>query len=172
MLKGNLTCTIVNKLLTYFVEDTLDNKCKEMISIHLRNCPKCMEHYSVVKRLFNEAEKRRKLIRERERMYEEISAYLDGEMNPAKIQEFEKKLSTDPYWEESLIETLKLKRMLNNSFYKTKYNIKSELYKKVTEKLKKNSGILKKVIGCIKKGISKAKINISPQPEHPPVEAP
>lgn len=49
MLKGNLTCTIVGKLLTHYVEDNLDKKYKEMVSIHLRNCPMCMEKYSVVK---------------------------------------------------------------------------------------------------------------------------
>ncbi len=66
MLKGNLTCTAVGKLLTHYVEDNLDKKCKEMVSIHLRNCPLCMEKYSVVKKLFNEAEKKRKLIKEKE----------------------------------------------------------------------------------------------------------
>ena len=73
MLKGNLTCTIVGKLLTHYVEDNLDKKYKEMVSIHLRNCPMCMEKYSVVKRLFNEAEKKRRLIKEREVMYEKSS---------------------------------------------------------------------------------------------------
>ena len=126
MLKGNLTCNIISKLLTHYVEDNLDNKCKDMVSIHLRNCPLCMEKYTVVKKLFMEAEKKRKIIKERERMQEEISSYLDGEMDEKEINDFEQKLSKKPEYEEALIQTMNLKKTLNNSFYKTKYNLKTE----------------------------------------------
>lgn len=136
MLKGNLTCTIVGKILTHYVEDNLDKKCREMVSIHLRNCPMCMEKYSVVKKLFNEAEKKRRLIREKETMYEEISLYIDGEMDKEKINDFESILSKRKDYEEALLNISKLKRTLNNSFYKTKYNIDINLSHRVMEKLK------------------------------------
>ena len=137
MLKGNLTCTIVGKLLTHYVEDNLDKKYKEMVSIHLRNCPMCMEKYSVVKRLFNEAEKKRRLIKEREVMYEEISLYLDGEMDKSRINDFESILAKRKEYEEALLNISKLKRMLNNSFYKTKYTINTDdISEKVMEQLK------------------------------------
>ena len=77
MLKGNLTCAIVNQLLTFFVEDNMDKRYRDMVSTHLRNCPMCMERYTVVKKLYNEAERKRKLIKKQEMMQEEISEYLD-----------------------------------------------------------------------------------------------
>lgn len=150
MLKGNLTCTIVGKLLTHYVEDNLDRKCKEMVSVHLRNCPLCMEKYSVVKRLFNEAEKKRKLIRERETMYEEISLYLDGEMEKSKIVDFEAKLSKRKDYEEGLLNISKLKRTLNNSFYKTKYNLEINASRYVMQRLQ-TSGFKNRIKNAVKK---------------------
>lgn len=145
MLKGNLTCAVIGKLLTHYVEDNLDDKCKNMVSIHLRNCPPCMEKYAVVKKLFMEAEKKRKLIKERERMQEEISSYLDGEMNDKEINDFEQKLIKKPDYDDNLVKTMKMKKILNNSFYKTKYNLKTDITAKVMENLKKSRGILNAV---------------------------
>lgn len=126
----------------------MDRKCKEMVSLHLRNCPACMEKYSIVKKLFDEAERRRKLIKDRENMQEEISAYLDGEMDKKELLRFEKKLSTNKEYEEALISTTKLKRILNNSFYKMKYNLEKDaslkFHKKVMERYK-NSGFKTRV---------------------------
>ena len=114
MLKGNLTCAVIGKLLTHYVEDNLDDKCKNMVSIHLRNCPPCMEKYAVVKKLFMEAEKKRKLIKK-------------------------------PDYDDNLVKTMKMKKILNNSFYKTKYNLKTDITAKVMENLKKSRGILNAV---------------------------
>ncbi len=150
MLKGNLTCTIVGKLLTHYVEDNLDNKCKNMVSIHLRNCPPCMEKYSIVKKLFNEAERKRKVIKAKERMQEEISSYLDGEMSEDEITRFEQKLSLEPEYEENLLKIMKLKKILNNSFYKAKYNSDIRFSKNVIEELKKTSGIKNILINLFK----------------------
>lgn len=149
MLKGNLTCTIIGKLLTHYVEDNLDDKCKNMVSIHLRNCPLCMEKYTVVKKLFMEAEKKRKLIKEKEKMYEEISTYLDGEMTEKEIADFEQKLSKKPEYEETLIQTMNLKKTLNNSFYKTKHNLKTDAAAKTIEKLKNSRNIFFIIINLI-----------------------
>ncbi len=149
MLKGNLTCTIINKLLTHYVEDNLDDKCKNMVSIHLRNCPLCMEKYTVVKKLFTEAERKRKIIKEKERMQEEISSYLDGEMTDKEIAEFEAKLSEKPEYEDNMILTMKLKKTLNNSFYKTKYNLKINLTEDVMKRVKNSRGILGGIINLI-----------------------
>ena len=118
MLKGNLTCETINKLLTHYVEDNLDAKSKNMVSMHLRNCPPCMEKYTVVQKLFREAEKKRKLIKTREAMQEDISAYLDGEMQEREIITFEEKLSTKPEFEENLLNTMKLKRTLKANLKK------------------------------------------------------
>jgi len=150
MLKGNLTCTIVGKLLTHYVEDNLEKKCKEMVSIHLRNCPLCMEKYTVVKKLFNEAERKRKLIKEREIMYEEISLYLDGEMDKTRIDDFESILLKRKEYEEALLNISKLKRVLNNSFYKTKYTINTDIAGKVIERLKTNGfkNLIKRFFTC------------------------
>ncbi len=150
MLKGNLTCTIISKLLTHYVEDNLDDKCKNMVSIHLRNCPMCMEKYTVVKKLFMEAEKKRKLIKEKEKMQEEISAYLDGEMSEQEIADFEQKLSKKEGYEDALIQTMNLKKTLNNSFYKTKYNLKTDIAAKTMQQLKNSRGIIYGVVNLIR----------------------
>lgn len=155
MLKGNLTCAIVGKLLTHYVEDTLDNKCKNMVSIHLRNCPPCMEKYSVVKKLFQEAEKKRKIIKAREALYEKISEYLDGEMNENDIRLFEKELNKSSECEETLMKVLDLKKAMNNSFYKTKYNLKLNLAEEVMEKYKSNLGFKNKIINLMKQIFSR-----------------
>ncbi len=144
MLKGNLTCAIVNQLLTFFVEDNMDKRYRDMVSTHLRNCPMCMERYTVVKKLYNEAERKRKLIKKQEMMQEEISEYLDGEMSEKDIVHFEQKLSTTPQYEEALIATMKLKRLLNNSFYKVKYNLSTDLTDGTIEKLKNSAGFFMK----------------------------
>ena len=59
------------------------------------------------------------------------------------------KLSKKPEYEEALIQTMNLKKTLNNSFYKTKYNLKTEITAKVMQKLKNSRGIIFGVINLI-----------------------
>lgn len=150
MLKGNITCKIVGKLLTHYVEDTLEERCKNMISTHLRNCPPCMEKYSVVKKLFAEAEKKRKKIKAREAMYEKVSTYLDGEMADDEIRKFEQELNASPECEETMLKVLKLKKVLNNSFYKTKYNLHINSAHNAIKKYKETGTIKGKILNILK----------------------
>ena len=67
-------------------------------------------------------------------------------MNEKEIADFEQKLTRKPEYDNNLVQTMKMKRILNNSFYKTKYNLKTDVSTKVMERLKKSRSILNGII--------------------------
>lgn len=151
MLKGNLTCAAVGKIITHYIEETLSDKNMKMVSIHLRNCPICMEKYTLIKKLYDEVEHRRAKIREKKLVLEEISAYLDGEMTKSQMLNFEAKLLLKPEYEDMMIEVVNLRKVLSNSFYKVKHNIKldSNLAPSVIKRAKESATLTGKIKNLI-----------------------
>ena len=103
-----------------------------------------MEEYGRRIAIKEKEESALKMIAKGKLTFEEISEYLDGEMSEKDIVHFEQKLSTTPQYEEALIATMKLKRLLNNSFYKVKYNLSTDLTDGTIEKLKNSAGFFMK----------------------------
>ena len=79
MLKGNLNCSEINKYLIRYINFDLKRSDMARVAIHLRNCPKCMEKYSVILKRKNELRKVFIEIEKKLRMQNEISSYIDNE---------------------------------------------------------------------------------------------
>lgn len=53
MLKGNLTCEDISRLIIPYIDDKLSANKRNRVALHLRNCPFCMEKYRIIKSLFD-----------------------------------------------------------------------------------------------------------------------
>lgn len=79
MLKGDIKCSDIGKLLIRYINFDLNKKDALRVAIHLRNCPKCMEKYTVTLKRKNELKKIFIEIEKKLRMQNEISCYIDDE---------------------------------------------------------------------------------------------
>ena len=52
-MQKQLTCNQVNALLSFYVEDKLNEQLKKYIEYHLSICPECYEKYQKLKKLVN-----------------------------------------------------------------------------------------------------------------------
>ena len=51
-MESNLNCNQVITLLTFYIENKLDNSLSRAVKVHLENCPACMEKYNKLKQIF------------------------------------------------------------------------------------------------------------------------
>lgn len=124
MLLGNLSCAeIKNCLLKYIDYKLPKNKMKE-IAIHLRNCPKCMEKYTKIK-------KRKSIIK----MQNSISSYIDMETNEGENFFLENKFLNNEKYKQELKSYEKISSLLHKSRLYLKEKIKPENTEKTIQKI-------------------------------------
>ncbi len=111
MLKGNLKCSEINKLLIRYINFDLNKKDSLRVAIHLRNCPKCMEKYSSILKRKNELKKIFIEIEKKIRMQNEISSYIDMECGDDSRFIIEAMLICDEDYKKEFEEVNNLKNM-------------------------------------------------------------
>ncbi len=140
MLKGNLGCEEVSKLLLNYIEEKItDNKKRDRIALHLRNCPFCMEKYTIVNNLVNSI-KEKNIQRAKDfRRFRLISAYCDNELTRQSRTRLENAVMMNKKTTQRIQDVNKLSRILNENFEFEFENLELNLEKGIMEKLKKQS---------------------------------
>ena len=115
MLKGNLECSEIKKYLIEYINFELNRKEAERISLHIRNCPKCMEIYTAL------YERKRKLkeqfgdIEKKIVMKDKISAYIDNEAQEKEKHIIEQLIMTDKSYKKEFLLNKKMSEYLNKA---------------------------------------------------------
>lgn len=139
MLKGNLTCEDISRLILPYIDDKLSQDKRNRVALHLRNCPFCMEKYRVIKSLF-EAIKQKNIQRAKKfQQYKLLSAYCDNEVLQNTKDNIEASLALSCDLVHRVLKINTLKKILNDTFEKKFENIELNLEKKVIERLKSQS---------------------------------
>ena len=139
MLKGNLTCEDISRLILPYIDDKLSQDKRNRVALHLRNCPFCMEKYRVIKSLF-EAIKQKNIQRAKKfQQYKLLSAYCDNEVSQNTKDNIEASLALSCDLVRRVLKINTLKKILNDTFEKKFENIEFNLEKKVIERLKSQS---------------------------------
>ena len=146
MLKGNLTCEDISRLLLPYIDDKLSENKRNRVAIHLRNCPFCMEKYRIIKSLFDKIQQRNIQRAKKFQQYALLSAYCDNEVSETMKDNIEASLALSCDLVERTHKINTLKKLLNTTFEKQFEYIELNLEKSIIKRLEDE-----KLINKIKK---------------------
>ena len=139
MLKGNLTCEDISRLILPYIDDKLNEDKRNRVALHLRNCPFCMEKYRIIKSLFDTIKQKNIQRAKKFQQYKLLSAYCDNEVSQNTKDNIEASLALSCDLVHRVLKINTLKKILNDTFEKKFENIELNLEKKVIERLKSQS---------------------------------
>lgn len=139
MLKGNLTCEDISRLILPYIDDKLNEDKRNRVALHLRNCPFCMEKYRIIKSLFDTIKQKNIQRAKKFQQYKLLSAYCDNEVSQNTKDNIEASLALSCDLVRRVLKINTLKKILNDTFEKKFENIEFNLEKKVIERLKSQS---------------------------------
>ncbi len=143
MLKGNLTCEDISRLIIPYIDDKLSANKRNRVALHLRNCPFCMEKYRIIKSLFDSIKNKHLERAKKFRQYRLLSAYCDNEVSQYTKDKIESSLALSCDLVQRTLKINSLRKALNQTFEAKFANLELGLEKKVIERLKNDNIIYK-----------------------------
>lgn len=147
-MQQELNCNQVVTLLTFYIENKLDDNLCRCVREHLNHCEKCQEKYLKLKKILeNFSEIKTKINEEQkvdERQYEtpqyetfkaNLSAYIDNELSDNENIKIKKIAISNPLARRDLEEVYAFKQLLSSSFNRTKNELKHDYAKRTLEKM-------------------------------------
>lgn len=145
----NLTCTQVGALLSFYLDDRLNDQLKQFVKAHLDICPTCRAKYEALKNMVSslkEVHERLKTVEEDKAktsipstQYNEfqtnLSAYIDNELEDEDNIKVKKYVISNPKARQDLEKLYDLKKVLHNSFDKSKHDIKGDYSKFILKRI-------------------------------------
>lgn len=136
-MQNELTCNQVLALMSFYVEDKLNSRLKEYVDNHLRQCPKCREVYMQSKKIMHHimsltndiSEESPYVTKQYKDFKKNLSAYIDNELDEHESIRIKKIAISNPIARKDLEDMYTFKRLLHNSFDKTKNEWKSDYSK-------------------------------------------
>ena len=139
MLKGNLTCENISRLILPYIDDKLSDSQRNRVALHLRNCPFCMEKYRIIKSLFDKMKQKNIQRAKKFQQYCLLSAYCDNEVSDNTRDNIEASLALSCELVQRTLKINTLKKLLNTTFERQFENLNLNLEKKVIERYKNES---------------------------------
>ena len=141
-MQHQLSCEQVIALLTFYTEDKLSKKLAQYVQEHLEICPECMEKYKHLKQILNkyvkiqnEENKPVYNTKQYETFKNNLSAYVDNELNDFENIKIKKIAISNPLARQDLESIYLFKKALHSSFEKTKSEMKSDYSKIITNQI-------------------------------------
>lgn len=156
-MQNELTCNQVIALMSFYVEDKINQKLKNYVDEHLKKCSKCREIYMQSQKITNHilslgAENETQyLTKQYEEFKQKLSAYVDNELNEIESLKIKKISISNPLARKDLENIYSFKKLLHESFDKTRNEFKTDYSKQIVNLLNTNEDqtcSFKKVIYC------------------------
>ena len=140
-----LTCNQVDALMSFYLEDKLNETLKQYVEIHLQHCPKCKKRIEQLKDLINKNIKQ--LPKKEEDANEQfitpqyiefkknLSAYIDNELNDEENIRIKKISISNPLARQDLEKIYTYKKLIHNAFEKTRTDFKEDYTKSVIDNI-------------------------------------
>lgn len=139
----SLTCNQVNALLPFYINDKLNDSLKSFVKEHLEICPSCRAKFEALKKVISSLSGAHREIDERvranfmnpfsEEQYmnfkRDLCAYVDNELSDEEGLRMKKYAISNPLARIDLENMYTLKKLLHNSFEKTKTEVKYDFSK-------------------------------------------
>lgn len=142
-----LTCSQVSALITYYIENKLNDALRECVEHHLSVCKKCNDKYlKLIKIAGNFSSFSRKITQDdiddndyAVKRYDDfranLSAYIDNELTDEENIRIKKIAITNPAARKDLEEFYTFKKLLHSSFDKTRNELKEDYSGTILEKI-------------------------------------
>lgn len=145
----NLTCSQVGALLSFYLDDKLNDQLKQFVNAHLDACPTCRAKLDSLKNMVNglrEVHERLKDIKTESEtenfqstQYDlfkmNLSAYVDNELCDEDNIKVKKYVISNPKARKDLENLYSLKKLLSNSFEKAKNESKEDYSKFILKRI-------------------------------------
>lgn len=146
-----IICKKVSSLLSLYIDNKVTDSEKEFIETHLNECEICYNKYIYLKSLIKSLKdsykqivelslKKQKqecfIVREHEKFRENMSPYIDNELDVKECYEFRKHLTKSKTAQKELKNAYRIQKELKNSFEKTKQKVSNGISKRVIQNLK------------------------------------
>ena len=146
-----LSCSQINSLLKFYVEDKLNGQIKELLENHLETCPSCSEKYKVLLNIkigFIQAKDYLDSIKSENDfketanyepnyvMVKNLSAYSDNELSDEESLKVKKYIIKNLSGRQALEELYDLRNVMKKSFDKYESLIKEDYSKKILSKIR------------------------------------
>lgn len=150
----NLTCTQVSALLSFYINDKLNEQLRGFVAAHLDICPTCRAKYEALKDMITSLKEVHEKVGATEHsalktglspQYNDfkrnLSAYVDSELNDEESIKVKKYVISNPKAREDLERMYKFKKLLHSSFEKAKSEVRVDFSKFVVRQLDMNEEI-------------------------------
>ena len=144
----NLTCTQVSALLSFYINDRLNEQLRQFVQAHLDVCPTCRAKYEALKDMvlsLKEVHQKLSTVQaskpqaEVSPQYKEfktnLSAYVDSELTDEENIKVKKYVISNPEARNDLERMYKFKKLLHSSFEKTKNETKADFSKYILRRI-------------------------------------
>lgn len=144
----NLTCTQVSALLSFYLNDKLNDQLKQFVEAHLDICPACRAKFEALKEMvtsLKEVHEKMSAVKVREPeteispQYKEfkmnLSAYIDNELPDEENIKVKKTIITNPKARGDLEKLYRFEKVLHNSLEKSKNEAKQDFSKFVLRRI-------------------------------------
>lgn len=145
----NLTCTQVSALLSFYLDDRLNDQLKQFVDAHLDICPTCRAKYEALKIMVTELRDAHSKLKEIQPSEIEdeanssqmdefkinLSAYVDNELDDIENIRVKKYIISNPKARKDLENLYSLKKLLNSSFDKVKHDAKEDYSKYILKRI-------------------------------------
>lgn len=145
----NLTCTQVSALLSFYIDDRLSSQLKQFVEAHLEICPTCrakLEALKIMMKSLKDVHEQLASVKTSEDIKQEntaqneifktnLSAYIDNELSDEENIKIKKYIVSNTKARQDLEKLYNLKKVLQNSFEKTKNEAKEDYSKYILKRI-------------------------------------
>ena len=138
----SIICSQMDILLAFYIEGDLSENLKNQVEEHLRGCDTCRAKYNILLSLFNDLKEVKELHNDEKGMtshYRQfksnLSAYVDNELSQDENIKIKKYAICNKKAKEELENVYRIRRLMKDSFFKTKTASNKDFSKPVLKNL-------------------------------------
>lgn len=138
-----ITCLQMDILLSFYIDGELTDKLKRKVEEHLRECPTCRAKYNILTSLFEDLNKESHKdyathaysSKQYNTFKNNLSAYIDNELPQEENIKIKKYTINNKKARKDLEDTYQIRKLMKDSFKKTKNASKPDFSKHVLKKM-------------------------------------
>ena len=140
-----ITCAQMDVLISFYIEGDLSKTLKAKVEEHLKTCSVCRAKYDIIKTMLqdlkesldeNEPEVVTSATNSQYRLFQNnLSAYIDNELPPEENIKIKKFTINNKKARKELEDTYNIRRLMNESFSKSKSEAKKDFTRNVIKQL-------------------------------------